>query len=456
MSSGSAGTTTDARGRRRAIDRAVLALAVPALGALIAEPVFVATDTAMVGHLGPNQLAAIGIAGAALQTAIGLMVFLAYATTPLVARRLGAGDLRGAVRAGIDGIWLALAVGIVVGAAGWLAADHVISWFGATPEVAELAAVYLRISSLGIPGMLVLIAATGLFRGLQDTRTPLVIAVVGSALNAGLNAVLIYGAGWGIAGSAIGTAVVQSLMGATAAVLAARHARRHGAALRPGWSGIRETAGLGGWVFLRSVSLRVILLAALAVATAHGTVPLAATTALFTLANLLALALDALAIAGQALVGHALGSGEVERVRGVVRRVLALAGIAGLALGGLLAAVSPVVGFVFTSDPAVLAAIPAGALVLAVGTPIGALAFALDGILLGAADGRHLALLGLLNLAVMLPLLVLVATLPLGPLAAVVAIQLATQVVFMTLRAVTLGIRARGERWIVLEGSPAA
>jgi putative MATE family efflux protein len=193
----------------RQVDRRILGLAVPALGALVAEPLFLATDTALVGHLGVEPLAALGVAGTVLGTAIGLLVFLAYATTPIVARLLGSGDRAGAVRAGVDGIWLALAIGVVLGVAGVFTARPLVAAFGATQPVTEFAILYLTISCAGIPAMLAVIAATGLFRGMQDTRTPLVIAVAGFTANGVLNAVLIYGAGWGIAGSAVGTVLAQ-------------------------------------------------------------------------------------------------------------------------------------------------------------------------------------------------------------------------------------------------------
>ncbi|MDF2576472.1 MAG: family efflux transporter [Agromyces sp.] len=191
---------------RRAVDRDILRLAVPALGALVAEPLFLLADTAMVGHLGATPLAGLGIASAILQTIIGLMVFLAYATTPAVARRLGTGDERGAVASGIDGVWLALGLGAVLAVAGWFAAPALVGAFGAADEVTAEASVYLAISMAGLPAMLVVLAATGLLRGLQDTRTPLWVAGIGFAANIALNYVFIYVAGWGIAGSAIGTA----------------------------------------------------------------------------------------------------------------------------------------------------------------------------------------------------------------------------------------------------------
>lgn len=435
---------------RSPLDREIGALAVPALGALIAEPLFLATDTALIGHLGATPLAALGLAGTVLQTAVGLLVFLAYATTPAVARRMGAGDTAGAMRAGVDGLWLALAVGAGLVALGSIGGSTAIGWFGADPRVSAAASDYLAIAVWGLPGMLLVIAATGLFRGLRDTRTPLVIAGAGFAANAALNALLIYGAGLGLAGSAIGTAVAQWAMAGASVAIAVRHARRAGVTLLPGRAGILASASAGGWLFVRTLSLRVALVATVAVATAHGTTSLAATQVLFTVFTAVALALDALAIAGQAMVGHGLGASDPQRVRAVVRRLLQLGAGAGVLAGAVIAVTSGVVGRVFTSDPGVLAALPGGLLVLAVGLPIGALVFVLDGVLIGAGDARYLAWTGILNLAVVLPVLVLIRTAELGAVGAVVWVQLAFVVVYMLARLVTLGARARGERWMVV------
>ena len=209
----------------RALDRDIRRLALPALGALVAEPLFLLTDTALVGHLGSVPLAGLGIASVVIQTAVGLLVFLAYATTPMVARRLGSGDRTGAVRAGIDGVWLALAVGALLVAGGVPLSQHIVGLFGAAPAVSADAVTYLSIALWGIPALLLTLAASGLLRGLQNTTTPLVVAGVGFAANAVLNAVFIYGFGWGIAGSAIGTVVASWGMAAAYLVIIVRSAR---------------------------------------------------------------------------------------------------------------------------------------------------------------------------------------------------------------------------------------
>ena len=428
----------------RQLDREIFALAVPALGALIAEPLFVATDTALIGHLGADPLAGIGIAGTILQTAVGLLVILAYSTTPTVARRLGAGDLPGAVQAGIDGLWLAAGIGVALAAVGLLTAPSLVDAFGASAAVSQQATTYLTWALPGLPGMLVVIAATGLFRGLQDTRTPLIIAGVGFAANAALNALLIYGLGLGIAGSAIGTTIAQLGMAVVSVAIAVRTASRLGVPLRPGLDGVVGTAAAGGWMLLRTASLRVALVATAVAATRAGTVELAATQVLLTIYFTAALALDAFAIAGQALIGHGLGAADLARVREVMRRLILWGVLSSVALGVLVAALSPVLGAVFTSDEAVRAAIQPGLLVLAASLPIAAVVFVLDGILIGAGDGRYLAFTGILNLAAYLPLLWLGA----NAASPVVGIQLAFCVGYIAARCVTLSLRARGTRWM--------
>jgi len=468
-----------ARLRPTALDRDIARLAVPALGALIAEPLFLLTDTALVGHLGASPLAGLGIASAILQTIVGLMVFLAYATTPAVARRLGAGDVPGAIRAGLDGMWLSVVLGAVLLAIGLPLADSVVGIFGADAAVSTAASTYLSISLWGIPAMLLVLATTGLLRGLQDTRTPLVVAGVGFAVNAGLNAVFIYGFGWGIAGSAAGTVVAQWGMAAVYLVIAVRAARAQSITLRPGLSGVRGAAFSGGWLLLRTASLRAAILVTTFVATAAGTTELATIQIGMTLFFTLAFVLDSLAIAGQALIGHGLGAANVTRVRAVTRRLTALGVGFGVVLGLLIAALSPVLGGLFTSDAAILTALPGLFVVMAVGVPIAGFVFVLDGVLIGAGDARYLALTGLVNLAIYLPILWAVGVLAGGDAVgggggadggvavgggavgggavgggasvsvAVVLLWAAFGIGYIGARALTLGLRARSDRWIV-------
>ena len=315
------------------------------------------------------------------------------------------------------------------------------------------ATTYLTVSLIGLPGMLVVIAATGLLRGLQDTRTPLIVAVAGFAANAALNALLIYGAGWGIAGSAAGTVVAQWGMAAVYVVMAVRAARASVVSLRPGLDGVTGAASAGGWLLLRTASLRAALLASVVVASSLGVIELAAFQIVSTVFFTLAFMLDALAIAGQALVGHGLGASDVPRVHAVTRRLVRWGLLSGVGLGVLVAVAAPFAGAVFSPSAPVQEAVTAALLTMAVGVPIAGFVFVLDGVLIGAGDARYLALTGLLNLAVYAPLLALVAAAHVTGTAGLVWLWLAFGFGYIGARALTLGLRARTSRWITT-GAP--
>ena len=429
------------------LNRDILRLAVPALGSLVAEPLFLIVDSALVGHLGVAPLAGLGIASAVLQTIVGLMVFLAYSTTPAVARRFGAGDPGRAVSVGIDGIWLALGLGAVLALVGSLTTPFLVSLFGASPAVAAQAEIYLGISMWGLPAMLVVFAATGLLRGLQDTVTPLWIAGLGFGANALLNVVFIYGFGWGIAGSAVGTVVAQWGMVAAYAFVVGRLARRHEASLRPRRDGVRGSARSGGWLFLRTVSLRVALLATVGVATGLGTEELAGWQVAFTIFSTAAFALDALAIAAQALVGKGLGADDPRLVRRVLGRTVSWGAWFGVVVGVVIGGLSGVIGLLFTGDAAIAALVQPALIVLAVAQPVCGIVFVLDGVLIGAGDAKYLAIVGVLNLVPFLPALVLIAMLHPAGAAGLAWLSVAFFGVYMLARLLTLGWRVRGSAW---------
>jgi putative MATE family efflux protein len=429
---------------RRRHDREIVALAVPAFGALVAEPLFVMADSAIVGHLGTAQLAGLGVASALLTTAVSVFVFLAYATTAAVARRVGAGDLRAAIRQGMDGIWLALLLGAAVIAAVLPAAPALVELFGASHTAAPYATTYLRISSLGIPAMLIVLASTGVLRGLQDTKTPLYVAVGGFVANAALNAGLVYGAGLGIAGSAWGTVIAQFGMAAVYLFVVVRGARKHGASLRPDAAGIRACAQAGAPLLVRTLSLRAILMIATAVAARLGDADMAAHQIILSLWSLLAFALDAIAIAGQAIIGRYLGANDAQGAREACRRMIQWGIASGFVLGLVVLAARPIFLPLFTSDSAVQnTALPALVLV-AVSQPISGVVFVLDGVLMGAGDGPYLAWAMLLTLAVFTPVALLVPTLGGGLTALWGAMTL-----MMAVRMLTLWLRSRSGRWIV-------
>ncbi|MGP8300483.1 MATE family efflux transporter [Streptomyces inhibens] len=429
-------------------DREIVALALPAFGSLVAEPLFVMVDSAVIGHLGTPQLAGLGVAAALLTTAVSVFVFLAYATTAAVARRVGAGELSAAIRQGMDGIWLALLLGAAVIVAVLPSAPWLVEAFGASSTAAPYATSYLRISALGIPAMLVVLAATGVLRGLQDTKTPLYVAIGGFSANAALNIGLVYGAGLGIAGSAWGTVIAQCGMAAVYLAVVIRGARRHGASLRPDAAGIRASAQAGVPLLVRTLSLRAVLMIATAVAARLGDAEIAAHQIVLTLWSLLAFALDSIAIAGQAIIGRYLGAEDRDGAKAACRRMVQWGIASGVVLGVLVVLARPLFIPLFTSDPAVRGPLLTTLLVVAVTQPVSGIVFILDGVLMGAGDGPYLAWAMVATLALFAPAAVAVPALGGGLVALWWAMTL-----MMTVRMLTLWLRTRSGRWIVTGAS---
>ncbi len=443
------GPPTESLVKPREHDREIVRLAVPAFLALVAEPLFLLADAAIIGHLGTPHLAGLGIAGAIIQTAIGLCVFLAYGTTASVARRIGAGDLRGALAHGIDGVWLAVFIGAVVTVAGVALTDPLVGLFGPSPEVAGHAATYLRWAFLGAIPLLVMLAATGILRGLQDTRTPLYVAVAGNLINIGLNVLLVYGLDLGIAGAAIGTDLAQLASAAVMVFVVVRAARREGSPLTPDLPGVRRAAHAGIALVIRTLTLRASLLVMTYGAAVLGATSLATHQLASTLWTFLAFALDAIAIAAQAITGRYLGAGDAARARSVTRRMIWWGVVSGLVTGLLLAATSPFLGVLFTDDPAVHDLLWPVLLVAAVFQPIAGVVFVLDGVLIGAGDGRYLAWGGVVVLAVFAPMALLAAKFAPESGSGLLWLWVTFGLGFMGSRAVVLLHRARGERWLV-------
>lgn len=531
------------------LNRQILSLALPALGALVTEPLFVLIDSSMVGHLGSTALAGLSLASTLLTTAVGLFIFLAYATTATTARLFGAGDRRGGLRAGVDGMWLALLIGAAACALLWVLAPWATHVMGARGEVAREAVSYLRASAPGLPGMLVVYAATGTLRGLLDTRTPFVVATAGAAVNVALNATFLYAVGMGVAGSGLGTAITQTLMALALAWPVLRAARADAVPLTPRRSGLTASLGTGTPLLVRTISLRAAILVTAWAATALGRAPLAAHQVVMSVWNFAAFTLDALAIAAQALVGTALGQADAAEgaagqdaqarrediqdqtvpatgtqdqaapgadavggncegealdrgedaasspvgraiaaspaptgtagtatqpaltVDGVLRRCLAWGVATGVVIGILIAAASPWLPALFGADPAVRAAASAALLVAASAMPLAGAVFLFDGVLMGAGDGRYLAVAGLMTLVPYVPAVLAVVAAFTGDGQAAQAAGSAAAAgdvagsagparaagltwlwaayswVFMGMRALTTGLRARTDAW---------
>ena len=400
----------------------------------------------MVGHLGTPQLGGLAVAGTVLTTSFFLFNFLAYGTTAAVARLVGAEDDRTAAVQAVQGLWLAAAIGAVLTVVGFVAAPAAIDLMGASPSVRPHGIDYLRVSALGSIPVLVALVGVGYLRGIADTKTTLVVAVGSNVLNLVLELALIYGLGMGIAASAGATVFAQLVAGIAYGQLLLRRAAAAGISLRPDRARIRRLVVVGRDLFVRTGSLLAALAVATAVASRIGTRDLGAHQIAFQLWSFLALVLDAIAIAGQAIIGRLLGAGRSDEARSSGRRMVEWGIVAGLLFGAIVLASRSLLVPIFTDDPAVQALARDVLLVVAVLQPINAIVFVLDGVLIGAGDLRYLAGAMLVSgLVVFVPAAVADRLLDLGLLWLWGALAL-----LMFTRLVGNWLRFAGERWAVV------
>jgi putative MATE family efflux protein len=424
---------------RSQYDREILRLAIPALGALAAEPLYILIDTAIVGHLGTPQLAALALAGALLSALATLCNFLTYGVTAQVARLHGAGEDERAGAVAAQALWVGSAIGILVAALTAGLASPLIQLLGGHGHVGRLATTFLRIGALGLPFALIALAGQGYLRGTSDLRTPLRIVVVANVANVILELVFVYGFRWGLPGSAWGTVIAQLGMGAA---FAAALLRAPAASRRVDWALVRPLLRMGGWLVLRTGSLLGAFVLASAVIARIGAPSLGAHQIAFQLFTFLALVLDAIAIAGQVIVGRRLGAGDAAGARAAARRMIELSVAGGVLLAALLMALRGVIPHGFTDDPRVVERARTLWPLFALMQIPGAAVFALDGILLGAGEAGYLALSMLAALAVFIPVALLALHFGWGVIGVWAGLD-----ALMVVRLATCGIRFAGGRW---------
>jgi putative MATE family efflux protein len=427
--------------------RRIAALALPALVVLAAEPLYVLVDTAVVGHLGSVPLAALAIGGTVMTIVAWLGTVLAYGTTGRSARRFGAGDRTAAVSEGVQTSWVALIAGLVVAVGMQVAAGPLVRGLAGGTEVAEAAAGWLRIAALGAPGLLLAAAGNGWLRGVQDTRRPLYYVLGANALSAVLCPVLVYPAGLGLTGSALANVVAQTVSGVlfACALIAER------VPLRPRWPVIRQQLVLGRDLLVRGAAFQASFLSATAVAARFGTASVAAHQIALQLWFFTALALDAIAIAAQSLVGAALGAGDAAGARHLARRIALIGGLCGVGFAVLIGAGAGTVPGWFTGDAQVQERAAVAWWWFVGMQPLAGVVFALDGVLIGAGDVRYLRDLTIVAaLGFFLPAIWAAYALDLG-----IGGIWAGLTLFVVVRLVGLLLRLRSGRWAVVGASRA-
>ncbi|MGO4445931.1 MATE family efflux transporter [Mycobacterium sp. 2YAF39] len=428
-----------------ATGRRIAGLALPALGVLAAEPIYLLFDIAIVGRLGALPLAGLAIGGLVLATLSSNMTFLSYGTTARSARFFGAGDRPAAVGEGIQATWLALGLGCVIVLVVQAAAVPLVSALAAGGEIADKALPWVRIAIVGVPAILVSAAGNGWMRGVQDTMRPLRYVVTGFAVSAVLCPLLVYG--WlgmpqlGLEGSAIANLVGQWL----AALMFLRALRIERVSLRIEPAVLRAQMVLGRDLFVRTLAFQACFVSAGAVAARFGAAAVAAHQVVLQLWNFLALVLDSLAIAAQSLVGAALGAGQLAHAKSVAWRVTIFSTLASAVLAGVFAVGASVIPSIFTDDRSVLDAIGVPWWFMVAQLPVAGIVFGLDGVLLGAGDAKFMRNATLISALVgFLPLIWLSLVFGWGLLGIWAGLS-----TFMVLRLVFVGWRAFSGRWLV-------
>jgi putative MATE family efflux protein len=431
-----------------ATGRRIAGLALPALGVLAAEPVYLLFDLAVVGRLGALSLAGLAIGGLILATLSSQMTFLSYGTTARSSRFFGAGDRVAAVGEGVQATWLALGIGVFIVAAFQAVAVPLVSALAGSSEggeIADAALPWVRIAIVGVPAILISAAGNGWMRGVQDTVRPLRFVVVGFAVSAVLCPLLVYG--WlgmprmELAGSAVANLVGQWL--AAALFLRALFVERVALRIQP--DVLRAQIVMGRDLVLRTLAFQACFVSAGAVAARFGAAAVAAHQVVLQLWNFLALVLDSLAIAAQSLVGAALGAGQLSHAKSVAWRVTIFSTVASTVLAGIFAVGASVMPTVFTDDRAVLDAIGVPWWFMVAQLPVAGIVFALDGVLLGAGDAKFMRNATLISALVgFLPLIWLSLAFGWGLLGIWTGLS-----TFMVLRLVFVGWRAFSGRWLV-------
>jgi putative MATE family efflux protein len=428
-----------------ATGRRIAGLALPALGVLAAEPLYLLFDLAVVGRLGALPLAGLAIGGLILATLSSQMTFLSYGTTARSARFYGAGDRASAVSEGVQATWLALGLGMLTVVAVQIFAVPLVSALAAGGDIAEAALPWVRIAIVGVPAILISAAGNGWMRGVQDTVRPLRYVVVGFGVSAVLCPLLVYG--WlgmprmELAGSAVANLVGQWL----AAILFCHALLVERVPLRVNPAVLRAQIVMGRDLLLRTLAFQACFVSAGAVAARFGAAAVAAHQVVLQLWNFLALVLDSLAIAAQSLVGAALGAGELAHAKSVAWRVTIFSMVASAVLAGIFAVGASVIPSVFTDDRSVLDAIGVPWWFMVAQLPVAGIVFALDGVLLGAGDAKFMRNATLISALIgFLPLIWLSLVFGWGLLG--IWSGLST---FMVLRLVFVGWRAFSGHWLV-------
>jgi putative MATE family efflux protein len=423
----------------------VLNLSLPAFGSLVAPPLFLLVDAAIVASLGTTALAGLGAGSTVFSAIVGLSFFLAYQTTGSVSRALGAGDHKRALASAGNNLALGIALGCALGLGLYIYADQLLDLIGVSTAVAPAAKSWLHAITWAMPGALGTMAAIGLFRGFSNTKITLYITTIQVAINAALCWLFVMQFEWGIAGSAWATSFAETI--GLILYLAVIHQQIDGGlrSLVPrNFLSVWQSLGEGTPLIWRSVMLRGVL-SGVVVAAAHlGDVQLAAFHVSFVVWYTLALSLDAIAIAAQAIIGGLVGSGKTETAHHVLWQLVRWGVWLGVAQGALVMVTSPFIAQAFSEDPQLTNLITIALIAVGIHQPLAAVVFVLDGVLIGAGDTKFLAKVHTIGFLIFLPLIIGAVLLQLH-----LVFLWVVMIIFIGIRCALLIRRARTDDWML-------
>ncbi len=433
----------DATDADRVTTRRMLSLATSAFLVLAAEPLYLLVDTAVVGHLGARALGALAI-GTTLMALLAIVgTFVEYGTTSRAARWFGSDRRDRAIDEGVQASYLAAGIGLAVVLLGQLFAGPLVHLLtGSSTELRTPAEHWFRIALCGMPMVLLVLAGNGWMRGVQQTRTPVVIVLVANGLSAAASPLLVYPLGLGLVGSAWANLGAQIV----AAAFFLRALRREAPGVRPDLAVMRAQLVVGRDLIVRAAAFQAAFMVAAGVAARMGTAQIAAHQIGMQLWEFTALLLDSFAIAAQSLVGASLGGRDARLARQLAGQVVRWSAGAGAAFAAVYAAGWWLIPRLFTSSPPVWHQAHVLWPWFVVMLPAAGVVFGLDGVLIGAGDIAFLRTITLVAaLGGFVPLTLAAAHWGWG-----IGGVWAGLTAFIVVRLIGMVTRARTDRWLVL------
>ena len=373
-------------------------LAIPATIAGIAEPILSITDTAIVGNIpvyGLESLAAVGIVGAFLSMLIWILGQTRSAISAIISQYLGAGKLTEVSNLPAQAICLNVLLSVFILVATVFVVEDIFMLLNAKDKILEFCVSYYSIRVWGFPLTLFVFAIMGIFRGLQNTYWPMMIAIVGAVLNIGLDFALVYGiegiiSPMYIEGAAWASLISQGVMAVMALYLLITKTSIPLIPKLPIHPELGRLVVMSLNLFVRAVALNITLVLAVREATALGDKFIGAHTIAINLWLFAAFFIDGYGAAGNIMGGRLLGARDFPNLWNLAKKIMLYGVLVSLVLMAIGALLYRPLGSLFSNDPAVLQTFYSVFFIVILALPVNTVAFVFDGLFKGLGEMRYL------------------------------------------------------------------